>query len=242
MISFSWLDFVSSRIISNLLAMSALPPRPKSLTLAWVDEVSSSLPSSSSSTSEGAESMELHHDTAAEVPLQPEGGALQRSKAGDDATCFGNESGIAKTKYGAALYGGHSSLRGGALPGPGLMHERLQPHALVSNPHHSKIYQLWASNRSCSLVILAVFFGSAMTLFTKMLETGQHAMHPFKILFLRMSVTSILCFVPLYCKKDGGSPLGPKNLRWLLAIRGISGFFGLCGIWMSISAFPKRAT
>lgn len=216
--------------------MSPFPPKPKILALISVDEASSSLSSSSSSTSDGVESIKFRYDTATEVAPQEEDGARQRSNARESAACLTIESGSVGRKHEVASFLGHNSPRN-ASPGPGLIREGHKPHTYVSHQHNSKLYELWASNRSYLLVIIAVIFGSAMTLFTKLLEIGQHAIHPLRILFLRMSVTSILCFVPLYFKKDSGSPFGSRELRWLLVIRGITGFFGLCGIWMSISAF-----
>lgn len=113
-----------------------------------------------------------------------------------------------------------------------------QPHTHVAYRQFPNASRLWAANRSYFLVMIAVIFGSAMTLFTKLLETGEQMMHPLLILFWRMSVTSVVCFVPLCLKKAGGSPFGPREVRGLLVIRGLCGFFALAGIWMSISGFP----
>lgn len=222
--------------------MSEVLEKPITLRLISVHESPSS---SSSSTAEGLEPTTLRRD----LPTQdmPEGldGARQRTKVGESApavTCFKTEKDSVESKHdlveAASLFLGHHASRG-ASPSPALLHDAHKSHAYVTNQYISAMYRLWTKNRSYLLVIIATIFGSAMTLFTKLLESGQHAMHPLRILFLRMAVTSILCFTPLYFRKDGGSPFGPRELRWLLVFRGTSGFFGLCGIWMSISTSPE---
>lgn len=215
----------------------------KTSTLVHVEEISGSSSSSrfsSYSISDILEPSKLKHDINLEITLHKDG---DRRKPSDEvdapATSFRTEKASTDTKCRAVslMFGDNSSRDASASPGR--IHDGHKYHTYVASSHTRNIYRLWARNRSCFLVVIAVIFGSVMTLFTKLLETGQHKMHPLRILFLRMVVTSILCFLPLYFKKDGGSPFGSREVRWLLVIRALSGFFGLCGIWMSISAFPE---
>lgn len=201
---------------------------------------SSSSPSSSSSISDSLEPSKLRHDINLEITPQKDGGRRKPSDEVDaPAASYRTEKASTDTKRRAAsFFLGHNSSRD-ASASPGLIHDGQKYHTYVASSHIPNIYRLWARNRSYFLVIIAVIFGSVMTLFTKLLETGENKMHPLRILFLRMVVTSILCFITLYFKKEGGSPFGPREVRWLLVIRALSGFFGLCGIWMSISAFPE---
>lgn len=98
----------------------------------------------------------------------------------------------------------------------------------------AKMCLFWATNRSYLLVIISTLFGSVMTLFTKLLETGNDGMHPFQILFIRMAISSVFCAAAVYLKKPAEFPLGPRGIRWMLVLRGFTGFFGIYGIWTAI--------
>lgn len=109
-------------------------------------------------------------------------------------------------------------------------------HSVFTKQHlYAKMLRFWAANRSYLLVIISTVFGSVMTLFAKLLESGDHGMHPFQILFIRMAVSTIFCSTAVYLKKPSEFPYGPKGIRWLLLLRGVFGFFGICGIWTAIS-------
>lgn len=101
----------------------------------------------------------------------------------------------------------------------------------------NRMIQFWEANRSCMLVVISSLFGSAMAVFTKLLELDGGGMHPFQVLFLRMAVTTIGCTAYLWWKRIPHSLLGPKGFRGLLLFRGISGFFGIFGIWSAIRKF-----
>ncbi|KAJ0125045.1 hypothetical protein J7T55_006389 [Diaporthe amygdali] len=73
-----------------------------------------------------------------------------------------------------------------------------------------------------------------MALFTKLLELGDDGMDAFQILFIRMAVTTVWCTAILCWEGKPNSLLGPKEVRGLLLLRGISGFFGIVGIWSAI--------
>lgn len=102
--------------------------------------------------------------------------------------------------------------------------------ALVCN----RMVRFWEANRSCMLVVISSLFGSAMALFTKLLELDGGGLHPFQILFMRMAVTTVGCTAYLWWKRIPHSLLGQKGIRGLLLFRGISGFFGIFGIWSAI--------
>ena len=64
-------------------------------------------------------------------------------------------------------------------------------------------------------------------------------MHPFQILFVRQSITSALSIAyGVYFTHIPHFPLGPRSVRWLLVTRGLSGFFGVLGLYFSLLYLP----
>lgn len=98
----------------------------------------------------------------------------------------------------------------------------------------------WRRNRCVILVALAQFFGAVMNLSARLLELDGAGMNPFQILFARMSFTTLFCCVYSYKTGVPDFPLGPKisQVRWLLLVRGVSGFFGIFGMWYSMMYLP----
>lgn len=197
----------------------------------------------SSSTSEISQLPALRYDTTNKVAKSKGAdGAVQPPCAEEIELAgigFGTNKSSVERKYEAVPDIDGQNTSRATLSGRGLIRDGRKSQLHGEKQCISRVCRLWEMNRSCLLVIIAVIFGSTMTLFTKILETAEHDMHPLQILFLRMFVTSVVCYGHLYFfKKDCGSPFGSKELRWLLILRGVFGFFGLCGIWMSISTLP----
>jgi hypothetical protein len=88
---------------------------------------------------------------------------------------------------------------------------------------------IWQRNRGVALVLLSQFFGSLMSVATRLLEISDvngEAMSPFQILLARMSITSTCCLLYMWWAKVEDGPFGKKDVRHLLVIRGLCGFFG----------------
>lgn len=98
-----------------------------------------------------------------------------------------------------------------------------------------KLCQFWTTNRSYLLVIISTFFGSLMTLLTKLLERDGRGMHAFQILFIRMTVSWLVCISTVYYTRRSEFPFGPKDVRWLLLARGAFGCAGIGGLWTALS-------
>jgi hypothetical protein len=94
----------------------------------------------------------------------------------------------------------------------------------------------WIRNRGVLLVALSQLFGALMNLTARLLELEGQGMHPFQVLFARQLLTMVCCTVYMYLKQVPGFPLGSKGIRWLLVARGVSGFFGIFGLWQVSSA------
>ncbi|GMG39125.1 unnamed protein product [Ambrosiozyma monospora] len=82
---------------------------------------------------------------------------------------------------------------------------------------------------------------SLMMLFCKLLVTPQDSqpektpLHPFQIMFVRMLITYlgyVYHFVKIEPKPD--FPFGPKRYRLMMILRGVGGFVGVCGQYMSL--------
>jgi len=85
--------------------------------------------------------------------------------------------------------------------------------------------QFWARNRGVLLVGFAQLFGATMNLCTRLLELDkEHRMHPFQILFFRMSITTVLSCIYMYKTNVPHFPFGAKEVRLLLILRGTTGF------------------
>ncbi|KAK4122849.1 hypothetical protein N657DRAFT_575077 [Parathielavia appendiculata] len=76
-----------------------------------------------------------------------------------------------------------------------------------------------------------------MNLAARLLEL-EGEMHPLQILFARMSMTTILSLLYMWRNKVPDFPLGAKGIRGVLVIRGVSGFFGIYGMWYSMMYLP----
>lgn len=120
-----------------------------------------------------------------------------------------------------------------------LSHRPLLPHALPRSLF-SERPSLWVrcknkleNNRGIMLVLLSQFFGSLMSLTTRILETGypEQRFHALQILFVRQSITSVLVYVWMWRMKVENAPFGPRGVRGLLIARGMGGFFGVFGLY-----------
>ena len=92
----------------------------------------------------------------------------------------------------------------------------------------------WLKNKGLALVMLAQLFGVMMNVTTRLLEMdGIHGagMHPFQILFARMTGTLCLSCTYQWLAGVANAPFGPREVRKLLIARGVGGFFGVYGMY-----------
>ncbi|KAF2204744.1 hypothetical protein GQ43DRAFT_121277 [Delitschia confertaspora ATCC 74209] len=104
-----------------------------------------------------------------------------------------------------------------------------------------RLAQFWGRNKGLALVLLSQFFGSLMNVTTRLLEmNGNHGKgyHPFQILFARMSITVACSSLYMWFNKTDHFPLGQKGVRLLLVARGLTGFFGVFGLYYSLQYLP----
>ncbi|KAJ5494702.1 Drug/metabolite transporter [Penicillium fimorum] len=107
--------------------------------------------------------------------------------------------------------------------------------AMASRPRHK--WQIWwLRNKGMGLVLVAQAFAASMNVMTQVLEIHS-AMHPFQILFARMSITAIASYLYMYFASTP-SPLGTRPVRGLLLLRAIFGFTGVYGLYYSVQYLP----
>ncbi|KNG47918.1 duf6 domain-containing protein [Stemphylium lycopersici] len=99
----------------------------------------------------------------------------------------------------------------------------------------------WIANKGLALVLISQLFGTLMNVTTRMLEVEGNdgkGYHPFQILFARMSITVLCSSFYMWYKKTEHFPFGMKEVRSLLIARGLSGFFGVFGMYYSLLYLP----
>ncbi|KAK6510071.1 hypothetical protein TWF481_004784 [Arthrobotrys musiformis] len=91
-------------------------------------------------------------------------------------------------------------------------------------------------NSGILLMLAAQVFASTMSVITRLLETGfDTEFHALQILFTRQVISVVLCSAYMHYTQVPHFPLGPKGVRWLLVARGVGGFFGVFGLYYSLT-------
>ncbi|MCJ1283865.1 hypothetical protein MMC26_003196 [Xylographa opegraphella] len=117
--------------------------------------------------------------------------------------------------------------------------ERISSQSLVlPRTWRDRCKAFWQRNKGLALVLLSQFFGGLMNVATRLLESGDGALSPFQILFARMSITAALCYIYMWWTNVKHAPLGKREVRWLLVARGLTGFFGVYGIYYTLIYLP----
>lgn len=109
---------------------------------------------------------------------------------------------------------------------------------LTPERESSPLKRFWISNKPAVLVALSQLFGATMNLSARFLELEGEGMHPVQMLLLRQAVTSLCCLLYMWWMNIPNFPFGKKEIRWLLLVRGCTGFFGIFGMWWSMMYLP----
>ncbi|KAH6904971.1 DUF6-domain-containing protein [Coprinopsis sp. MPI-PUGE-AT-0042] len=89
-------------------------------------------------------------------------------------------------------------------------------------------------NAGLLLVAASQAFFSLMNVAVKKLNTIDPPVTALQLILVRMAITTICCVVYMYAAKVEDPLLGPKGVRTLLVVRGITGFISLFGIYYSL--------
>ncbi|RFU27793.1 hypothetical protein B7463_g8530, partial [Scytalidium lignicola] len=135
-----------------------------------------------------------------------------------------------------------STLSRAASPYPTYPSSAHSPNATISERVRAYADEFWQRNQGLVYVALSQFFGALMNVATRLLEIEDGGMQPFQILFARMSVTVVLASLWMWWKKTPDFPLGARKVRWLLVLRGLSGFFGVYGTYYALRYLPIAET
>ncbi|KAG9675775.1 hypothetical protein KCU99_g3846, partial [Aureobasidium melanogenum] len=105
----------------------------------------------------------------------------------------------------------------------------------------ARLHATWIRNAGLFYMLLAQVFGVMMNVTTRLLEIEGNkgkGLHPFQILFARMSITVVLSSLYMWYTKTPHFPLGHREVRWLLVSRGLGGFWGVFGMYYSLIYLP----
>ncbi|KAH0375087.1 hypothetical protein KCU89_g18124, partial [Aureobasidium melanogenum] len=97
----------------------------------------------------------------------------------------------------------------------------------ASEPKPNVFKSVWRNNKGVFLILLAQATGSTMDAIVRFLQQGGHGMHPFQVIFARMSITALLSTIYMWYTKVPDFPLGAPAVRGWLILRALAGFFGL---------------
>ncbi|KAN0121931.1 hypothetical protein V8E51_000257 [Hyaloscypha variabilis] len=107
-----------------------------------------------------------------------------------------------------------------------------------STPTPSRWKAAWTHNKGIFLIILAQGVGSTMDAIVRFLQQGGHGMHPFQVIFARMSMTFLLSSLYMWWAQVPDFPLGKPSVRGWLVLRALCGFFGLFCLYYSVHYLP----
>ncbi|KFY08154.1 hypothetical protein V492_06489 [Pseudogymnoascus sp. VKM F-4246] len=96
----------------------------------------------------------------------------------------------------------------------------------------------WNNNKGLIFIVLAQAIASSMDAIVRFLQQGEHKMHPFQIIFARMSMTLVLSSLYMWWTKVPDFPLGRADVRGWLVVRALFGFFGLFCLYYSVHYLP----
>ncbi|KAH9170224.1 integral membrane protein DUF6 [Lactarius sanguifluus] len=89
-------------------------------------------------------------------------------------------------------------------------------------------------NLGLFLVVASQFFFSAMNMSVKWLNSSDEPVPILEIILVRTTITCLFSLIYMYQKNISDPLLGPKGIRTLLALRGLSGSLAVFGVYFSL--------
>ncbi|KAJ5610760.1 hypothetical protein N7510_007479 [Penicillium lagena] len=118
-------------------------------------------------------------------------------------------------------------------------HDEDETKAAASRPRHAwqaRSRNFWLRYKGMVLVLLAQMFGASMNVMTQVLEIHS-SMHPFQVLFARMSITAVASYAYMFYMHTP-HPLGTRDVLGWLLLRAVCGFTGVYGLYYSVQYLP----
>lgn len=100
------------------------------------------------------------------------------------------------------------------------------------------IVECMRNNVGLLLVMLAQMFASFMNAAIKVLNQIEPSVPALELVTISMAITFICCEIYMFVAKIPYPFLGPKEVRLLLACRGVTGFFAVFGIYYALQYLP----
>ncbi|KAG1805221.1 drug/metabolite transporter superfamily [Suillus subaureus] len=104
----------------------------------------------------------------------------------------------------------------------------------IVNYSQPSVPDIIASNVGMLFIISAQFFSACMYISVKILNRLETPVHALQVIIIRMAVTFLCCVTYMIIMRIPDPITGPKDVRSLLITRGITGFFGLSGVYLSL--------
>lgn len=101
-----------------------------------------------------------------------------------------------------------------------------------------KIVECLRNNAGLLLVMLAQLFASFMNATIKVFNQLEPPVPALELVTVSMAITFICCEIYMLAAKIPYPFLGPKEVRLLLASRGVTGFFAVFGIYYALQYLP----
>ncbi|TGZ80847.1 hypothetical protein EX30DRAFT_306962 [Ascodesmis nigricans] len=108
-------------------------------------------------------------------------------------------------------------------------------------PKLSLPIRIFYAYRGAFLILLAEFLMSVMNVVARYLETSlppDRKLHPFHVMFWRMSVTCACCLAWGFWNRIPDFPFGKRELWGILLLRAMSGFCGISLFYTALKTLP----
>ncbi|KAI9439322.1 hypothetical protein H4582DRAFT_1948460 [Lactarius indigo] len=118
---------------------------------------------------------------------------------------------------------------------PLLKHKRTHAHGQTISERWCTAWSFFLDDNSGLLLVAASqFFFSAMNIAVKWLNSLDDPVPTLELILVRMVITYVCSVAYMYWKRIPDPFLGPRGLRALLVLRGLTGFFSLSGMYFSL--------
>ena len=120
---------------------------------------------------------------------------------------------------------------------PDYRHQTYADDAIDDTLDNEKVKSFVRDNTGLLLIACSQAFFAVMNVFAKLLANPPPPAQPvstFQLIFVRMSLTYVFAVTYMYTTGVRDFLFGPKEVRWLLVLRGSVGFLGLFSLYFTL--------